>query len=332
MSRAINIISQIIKISEKAKNELLHNKTSSAIKLLKIIVKSEEDELREIKNETDSLGFYNECCSIYKLTKEKLNEKRQKIQIEELIEIFDRIIALKKHELDIVKAKEGLSEDILRTVDPFIKGIIADINRLSFVKNTEFSCSGHHRPFIRPGYITIIYDKSSKTSNLIKHFHNGICRILGFEERVAMNESNILENYVYRIDIKSKITTAFDREKYKEYLLGKWTNVRNFVRKFADIQIFDNERLKTIERLDPNLLKGYIYSRAMLEKMIANGNMRLICAICNTQFNPRTNRVICPKCKSLIFENMLETELELQRKAIQLHEQLDMDLERLTRW
>ena len=70
MSRILNIISQIIHIAKKARQQLSEGKKSSTIRLLNIILKLDKKQFKFIKNESGSKRLRKECLEIFNLTEE----------------------------------------------------------------------------------------------------------------------------------------------------------------------------------------------------------------------------------------------------------------------
>ena len=257
MSRAINIISQIIFLAKKAKKQIKKRKYSSAKRLIRIILKFEKRELAYVRKESGSDKLYEGCLSILSDTEEAF-EDLERFDVEKAESILDKVIDLERHELEIVKANEGLSEEVLRRVEPYIRELVDEINKLSFVKETTVSCSGHteSRFQLMTAYIVIIYDFNSRTAHNILPFDQRMKRICpqsGVPQKKKragpMTLLPLAEEWkgsrrpdvVYFLTdtskfLKSNLEWLFSRKKTLERrLIKRWNLIFRLVKKYEDI-------------------------------------------------------------------------------------------------
>ena len=245
MSRAINIISQIIHLSKKAKILLKHNKPNSAIRILKTISRIEHAELKNILRESNSKEFYEECKDIFEDIR-NIDHNINILSKQQIMKLLDRIIQMERHQLkNIVEPSPGLSKAIIDKIDPYIRELVLEINRLSFVKKTTASCSGHF-PFewnmsnlwnSKPSrfgpkpYFVVEYDYNSKTEHNIKHFHNAmkdICSEVTADNALAPKE------VVYRLGFRIKSPHMRTEEDLRRQFAKQINLIFRLVKKFRD--------------------------------------------------------------------------------------------------
>jgi hypothetical protein len=269
MARILNLISQLIYLSKNAKKQVEDGKYSSAKRIFKTIKSIEEQELVLIKEESDSEDFYQECLSIYEYTK-KAFEVLSNFKVREAIGILDRIIALENHQLgELTNSGEGLQKEILDTIDPYIRELINEINRLSFVKQTHYSCSGHFPSRFEKGYLTIVYDWESKTKHNIQLFHNAMLKIVmeaGIIQTVLVGgkyRGKLLRFYHdlfgiriinYYLGFSVELLTERSQESVKEEFIKQWNLILRLVKKYQDNDSLEYKKQETFIKENPDLL------------------------------------------------------------------------------
>ncbi len=296
MARILNIISQLIYLSKKAKKQVERGKYSSAKRIIKIILNIEQKELKFIKEEPGSDEFYKECLSIFQNTKEAFQDLSE-FQAQEAIQLLDRIIALENYELkNIIKAKKGLEEDILKTVDPYIRELVNEINKLSFVKQTHFSCSGHFPNDFDCPYIIIEYDWESQTQHNIKSFHSqmvnivnksGLVKPTGLLERIYHNLMGLRKvNYYLGFPIETPHERS--QEEYRTQFIKQWNLIFKLVKKYQDNDSLEYKKQRRLIKENPELL-------GTPEKLIQQGII-VRCLKCRSYMITMEPKPICKKC------------------------------------
>lgn len=305
MSRVINIIAQIIHLAKKAKKLLEKGKDASAKRLIKKIINLNEDELKFIKNESLSVDltlgdkyldlkksaedFYRECFQIYSDAKQSFKDidDLSSWKPKEAIKLLERIIALERHQLSTIqKPNQGLSEDILKELDPYIKELVNNINKLSFVYWTLFSCSGHNTndSSLDKAYIVIEYNMMADTRHNITPFHRemqkicticGIPKYIGTEEGVSVvpisqlkllpfpesmyqdgiDYRNRVVYYLFENSMWERIKRFFRPKKWlKEEVIKKWNLMYRLVKKYQDNDSLQYKKERMFIKEDPKLL------------------------------------------------------------------------------
>jgi hypothetical protein len=261
MTRALNIISQIIYLAKKAKKQLEIGKISSTKRLFKKIIKLEKKELIAIKKESGSQELFLKCQIIYQETKKAFNDFKN-LNIKDASKILDKIIALTKIEFSTIKNQQNLSKEILNTVDPYIRDLISEINKLSFIKQTKFSCSGHFPGFSCP-YLVIEYNWESKTKDNIELFHQEMIKIVETSGIIQKHLNGGYLKKIYRLKGISKINyylgetglnSFFDEETIRKKLIKQWNLISRLVKKFQDNDSLIYQKQKTYINKDPILL------------------------------------------------------------------------------
>jgi len=299
MSRIINIISQIIYLSKKAKKQVEKGKYSSAKRLFKVILNIEEKEFRYIKHESGSEEFYRECLLVYKDTKTAFYDM-SKWNKDEALRMLDRIIQLEKYQLhNIVKAKKGLAKEILTTIDPYIRELMNEINKLSFVAKTSYSCSGHFpfhdnlsndwrsEPHIHHSvpYIEIEYDWQSKTRHNIKSFHHALVNIVA--KTRPSNRPFGIKKVTYRLGFTIQLQYPKSEEEFKQQFIKQWNLISRLIKKYQD-----NDSL--IYRKQRKYLKEHPKLLGQPDKLIKQGMLIIRCPQCGCYMLTKERT---PKCK-----------------------------------
>ncbi|MEK6968793.1 MAG: hypothetical protein AABW48_00010 [Nanoarchaeota archaeon] len=298
MARILNIISQIIHLSKKAKKQVEKGKYSSAKRIFKIILNIEEKELIFIKEESGSEDFYKECLSIVQSTKEAFQDL-SKFQVRETVRLLDKIIALENYELkNIIKAKKGLEEDILNTVDPYIQELVNEINKLSFVKTTHFSCSGHFPNDFTGPYLVIEYDWESKTQHNIKAFHSEMINIV--DKSGIVNPTGILirlyhnlmglRKVNYYLGFPVELPTKRSQKEFKHQIVKQWNLISNLVKKYQDNDSLEYKKQRRRIKKNHELL-----GTPENKKLISQGII-VKCLKCNSFMITMEPKPICKKC------------------------------------
>lgn len=309
MSRAINNISHLIHLSKRAKILLKHNKPNSAIRILKIISKIEHREIRNVLKESNSKEFYEECKEIFEEIN-SLNKNINKLSKAQIMKLLDRIILLERHQLnDAIKPNSHLSKKILDTIDPYIRELVSGMNRLSFVKRTTASCSGHF-PFewnmsnlwnsspsrfgLKP-YFVIEYDYNSKTEQNIKYFHNAMNNICS--ETIADNALAPRE-VTYRLGFKINSPYMKTQEDLKKQFVKQLNLIFRLVKKFEDNDslTYSKERMYIKEHPDllgkPDKFVGFgIIVRCPKCHCYMLANKSRKCNFCNYKFRNDFNMI-----------------------------------------
>ncbi len=310
MSKILNIISQIISLAKGAKKQVLNGNYASTKRILRIIASLEESELKYIKDESGSDEFYRECLSIYKETSDALHNLEQGNN-NDAIKILDRIILLEKMQIrTIAAAKKGLDQFIIETVDPYIRELIVEINKLSFVKGTLFSCSGHFSDenHQKP-YITLEYDWESRTKHNITLFHRKLLSIVqksGIVKPIAggkRNEGRLIRLYHSLLGIRKvnyylgfSVIVPYKRsqEEYKEQFIKQWNQIFRIVKEFQDNDSLEYKKERKYIKENPDVL-------GEPEKAVVRG-IFVRCPQCQSYMITHEMVPTCKTCKYRIGE------------------------------
>lgn len=189
MSRALNIISQVIHLAKKAKSQIERGKYSSVRRLFKIMLNLEEEELIFIRHESESDELYKTCVAIVRDTRKAYHNVADpsSLDVNKVEGILDRIIELENIELkNIVKPNPNLRQKVIDQIDPYIQDLMNEMSKLSFVVSTLWSCSGHERNrFVGThstvgAYFVIRYrprlQRNMHLMHLIQAFHRDMCK------------------------------------------------------------------------------------------------------------------------------------------------------------
>jgi hemerythrin-like domain-containing protein len=256
VSRALNVISHLIHLAKKAKQQLTKGKVSSTKRVLQQLMRFEEWQLRHIRAESGSEELETLCRRIVADTKEALRDATT-FKVAEAEQLLDRVIALEQQEIKPVQARQGLSHEVLATVDPYIRKLVHELNRLSFVRQTTHSCSGHFPMFPQPSiaYFSIKYDWQSPTSHNIGPFHRDLLRIVaeagiirplpgttrGQLVRVHDDISGVRETISYYLGFPLHGPARSEwREKHR--ILKQWDQIYRLVRKYEDRDALEHRR------------------------------------------------------------------------------------------
>ena len=305
MARLLNIIGQIIHLSKIAKRQVKKGKYSSVKRIFEIMLKIEKKELKFFRDELGSEEFYEECVSIYEETKKDF-KGLSRFNPDKVLKLLDRIIFLETYEFkNIVKAKLGIQKNILSTVDPYIRELVNEINKLSFVKKTHFSCSGHF-PYPSQPYIEIEYDWESRTKHNIKYFHNQMIGIvseavfrkpisgkkgINFFERVYRDIIGI-RRIIYYLGFHIEIPTKRAEEEYKNQFRKQWNQIFRLVKKFQDNDTLEYKNQRTYIKKNPSVL-------GKPKELIQRGII-VQCPKCRSYMITKNAKPICERCGYII--------------------------------
>ncbi len=304
----MNIISQIIYLAKIARKHVEREKYGTTKRLFRRIINLEKEELALIKEESGSDDFYRECLSIQKQTIDAFKDTTE-FKIKEAIKLLDRIISLGQYQLeDITKRKKGLDEEILETIDPYIRELVAEINKLSFVRRTHFSCSGHFPGATRhKAYIMIEYDWESRTKENIKSFHNGMIDIVaeaginrpkpggiryeGYLERVYHQLIGI-KKITYYLGFAVEIPTKQNEDDLKAQFLKQWKQISKLVAEYKDQDSLEYKKQRKYITENKDLL-------GQPEKLVQEGII-VQCPRCGSSTVTRELQPKCKKCGFII--------------------------------
>ena len=276
-------MAQIIYLAKKAQLQLKNGKTASAKRLIKKITRFEEKELAAIKEESGSEALFRQCGIIYYQAKKLLNDFYN-FDTNQALDLLDQIIALEQVQVtEMVKANASMPKEILKQIDPYIRKLVHEINRLSFVKKTLFSCSSHF-PTLEHGaslaaYLIIEYSWDSPTESNILPFHNALAKVAGavsFKRTLIKPFTNPLEltGNESRIDLQDSVGYYILRRReleeelnqmnfatfediisvirpIKKQVIKRWNLMSGIVKKYQDIQSLTyQQRKRSIKKRD----------------------------------------------------------------------------------
>lgn len=182
MSRLVNTLARVISLSKELERQVQSGNLSVARKLFILLQKTDRELLQNLGRESGSYLLQQKVLEIHDLIlalspSDLENSSR-------LLSLLHRIIALEHFQISVIPAKEGLSLEIQKIIDPYIQKLVIDINTLSFVLRTNSSCSGH--PHFQSemfgdmninGGISILYDTLSPTKHVIPLFHQELAQV-----------------------------------------------------------------------------------------------------------------------------------------------------------
>lgn len=289
MARVLNIIAKIIELSKEAKKQLEKGKISSAKRIFELILNFNQMQLYRIHRESNSQRLTKECVEIYKLAETAKKELEEynlgNNKLESSLRLLDKIIKLEEIELGHITTKNGLAKEIIETLDPLIKELVDEINKLSFVKRTRHSCSGHfilidkaerllNHFFSHPSpYITIIYDKTSQSSYNILKFHRALKALKWMRCDTQKDFVRGERRFIYYLANFFPIGTSYSHEilyydkeqadNIKTELVRRWKVIERIVAKFKDYDRLEIKRQKELVNRNIDLLnkspKGYVH-------------------------------------------------------------------------
>lgn len=302
MARVLNIIAQIVHLAKKAKNHLVKGRISSARKLFEIILALEEQELHLIEKESGSQDLMQQCISIYQDTRHAFKEALQ-FDINNATLLLERIIALEKIQLtDLPKPKKGLTQRVLREIDPYIRELINEINRLSFVKKTDYSCSGHFPYIDGIPYFVIEYDWQTNTGHNAYSFHNSLLKIVAKAGILKPNPANgkvanISTEYnlsecdkiYYYLGFPVSVPWENSPGTLKKQIIKQWNQISILVNRYRDNDSLEYQKQKVLLK-NPRLLGSPLFTHQIMVR----------CPRCGTYMITTDKKPKCRNCHHII--------------------------------
>jgi len=300
MARILNIVAQIIYLAKKSRNQLEKGRTDSVIRLFRVILALEEKQLSLIKKESGSQELEKQCLSIYQDTKLAFKESTQP-DIKNVRPLLDRIIALEEIQLtNLPKSKKGLTKLVLQDIDPYIRELVTQINKLSFVSRTYFSCSGHF-PLTRETnlfpYLVIEYDWGSRTEHNIESFHKSLTKIVaeaGILKPHPTKENSAILSSEYDLHEKHRMSYYlgfpifwnYSASNLKKQIIKQWNQISILVRKYQDNDSLEYQKQNALLR-NPRLLGNPLIIHQIMVK----------CPRCGTYMMTKDKRPKCRGCQ-----------------------------------
>lgn len=242
MSKIINNIVQIIYLAKKAKEDVKKNNLTNSRKLFKILQNINEQEIHLIKKESYSKKLFKNCLIIYDHLKNYDFSNNEK---QETLDILNKIIELENIDLELInKENEGLKEEILKKIDPYIRDLSYQISKLFFVDKTLQSCQGSIKLKDNPEfslfnpYIVIKYKSEKEYFSHIKLFHSALKKIATHNYKYEQDVNSF--NYQFGFDnnsyakLKEQVNTS--KELFllvEKSIISKWKLVARLVEKFS---------------------------------------------------------------------------------------------------
>lgn len=293
MSKLLNDLARVVELSKRCRDELDAGRTGAALRVLRLVGSVQQETLDYVRRESRSWELWSRLDRIHARVAAML-DGLDGVAPGELRHVLSAIIDLEDLELRrVVEAKEGLCANVLARVDPFIRDVIRELNKLSFVKQTEYSCSGHI-PWHPTAYFWLSYDLPSPTRHNIESFHQALGKIVataGYLEPdpenprtfrlVKIDSVGSRQRVYYDVGDPPDIPTQSDYEHYERQLVKRWNAVFRIVQRYRDLDKLEHKQASRIPQSPARL------HERMLE-----------CPSCEACFWAHDVPCRCPKCSS----------------------------------